>query len=125
MAERGTVRVVRWEDVPQERLSPSSARRAVHGERVTLAQFTFAAGTLIPMHQHEHEQYSYVLDGELEFRIGAEDAEPIIVRSGEVMVLPPHTPHMVRAVVDTFDLDIFSPPRGDWMAGGDQYLRQG
>jgi quercetin dioxygenase-like cupin family protein len=124
MAERGTVRVIRWEDVPREQLSPLSARRTIHGQRVTLAQFTFVAGTLIPMHQHEHEQCSYVISGELEFRIGAEDAEPIIVPSGEVMVLPPNTPHMVRALVHTLDLDIFSPPRGDWMAGGDRYLRQ-
>jgi quercetin dioxygenase-like cupin family protein len=124
MSGRDTVRVIRWDQVPQEQLSPSSARRAIYGQRMTLAQFTFAAGTLIPMHQHEHEQCSYVLDGELEFRIGSEDAAPIVVRSGEVMVLPPSTPHMVRALVDTFDLDVFSPPREDWVAGGDQYLRQ-
>jgi quercetin dioxygenase-like cupin family protein len=124
MDEHGTARVIKWQDVPREQLTPTLSRKAVHGERVTLAQFFLGAGTLIPMHQHENEQCSSVIEGELEFRIGSEDADPIIVRSGEVMMLPPNTPHGVRAVVDTFVLDVFGPRREDWIAGGDQYLRQ-
>ncbi len=120
----GAVRVVRWEKVRREELTPTLARRAVHAGGVTLAQFFLGAGTLIPMHHHGNEQCAYVIDGELEFRIGSETADPILVRSGEVLVLPPNTPHMVRARVDTFDLDVFTPPRGDWQAGEDGYLRQ-
>ncbi len=124
MEKHGAVRVISWEGVPREQLTATLARRAIHGERVTLAQFFLGAGTLIPMHQHENEQCSSVIEGELEFHIGSEDAAPIVVRSGEVMMLPPNTPHGVRAVVDTFALDVFGPRREDWAVGEDQYLRR-
>ena len=81
-------------------------------------------GCLVPMHHHENEQITYVLEGALKFWVGSEDAEPIVVRTGEVLVLPSNVPHKAEALEDTLDVDVFSPPRRDWLEGTDDYLRQ-
>ena len=46
------------------------------------------------------------------------------MKAGEVLAIPPHMPHEAWALEDTVDLDIFNPPRADWIAGDDAYLRQ-
>ena len=81
-------------------------------------------GAIVPMHHHDNEQLTYVLEGALKFWIGTEDTEPIIVSSGEVLVISSNTPHMAEALEETLDVDIFSPPRQDWLEGTDDYLRQ-
>ena len=76
-------------------------------------------------HGHDNmEIVTYVLEGALKFWVGSEDAEPIVVRTGEVLVLPSNVPHKAEALEDTLDVDIFSPPRQDWLDGTDDYLRQ-
>ena len=46
-----------------------------------------------------------------------------MVGAGEVLCIPPNMPHRAEAIEDTLDLDIFVPPRADWLAGSDAYLR--
>ena len=67
-----------------------------------------------------NEQVTYILEGALKFRI---DGREIIVRSGEVLTIPPNMPHEAEAMVDTVDLDVFNPPRADWINKDDSYLR--
>ncbi len=117
-------KVVRWDDVPREQMSELLARQFITGERITLAHIYLDKGCVVPMHAHENEQLSYILKGELRFRIGSEDAEPVIVKAGEVLVTPPNVPHSAEAVEDTLSLDVFSPPRQDWLSGDDAYLRK-
>jgi len=115
----------RWEDVPRERLSETLERQMVTGSRLMVTHIHIARGGLVPRHSHENEQVSYVLRGELLFWTGPEGEETEHrLRAGELLVVPGHVPHRVEAVEDTLSLDLFSPPRQDWLDGTDDYLRR-
>jgi quercetin dioxygenase-like cupin family protein len=124
MGESTGAKVVRWDDIPREQLNESLARKVISGERVMLAHVYLDKGTVVPMHQHENEQLTYILEGELKFWIGSEDSEPIFVKADEVLMMPPNVPHKAEAIEDTLDVDIFSPPRQDWLTKNDDYLRK-
>ena len=85
-----------------------------------LARVLLKKGCIVPEHSHHNEQVTYVLDGALKFWI---DSRVIVVRAGEVLLIPPHMPHKAEALEDTVDLDVFTPPRADWIAKTDKYLR--
>jgi len=121
MTDRVTLH--RWENLPLEELNPKLGRRLVSGDRVMLAHVYLKAGCIVPMHKHDNEQLTYILDGALEFTIGG-DPTKVVVRSGEVLHIPSNVPHKAVALEDTLDVDVFSPPRADWLAGTDAYLRQ-
>ena len=115
----------RWDDIPREELNPLIARRFISGEELMIAHVYLAKGAIVPMHEHHNEQLTYILEGCLRFWIGDEQSEPIDVRAGEVLCIPPHLPHKAEAVEDTLDVDVFHPPRQDWLDGSDAYLRSG
>ncbi len=117
------VRHLRWEAMEKERLNERLSRRIVTGERAMLTQVYLDKGAVVPMHSHENEQITWVVEGALRFWIGTEDSEPVDVRAGEVLVLPSRVPHKAVALEDTLDVDIFTPPRQDWLDGSDAYLR--
>jgi len=114
----------RWEDMPKERVSDTLERRLITGERMMLAHVYLEKGCIVPKHSHENEQLTYILEGALHFWLGEDESEEVIVRSGEVLVIPSHLPHKAEALEDTLDVDIFSPPRQDWIDKTDDYLRQ-
>ena len=114
----------RWEDMPKERVSDTLQRRLITGERMMLAHLYLEKGCIVPKHSHENEQLTYILEGALHFWLGEDESEEVIVRSGEVLVIPSHLPHKAVALEDTLDVDIFSPPRQDWIDKTDDYLRQ-
>ncbi len=120
---RERVRHLRWDDMEKERLSSTIGRRMITGERAMLTHVYLDKGAVVPMHAHDNEQITYVLKGALRFWIDSEDSEPIDVREGEVLVLPSQVPHKAIALEDTLDVDIFTPPRQDWLDGTDDYLR--
>jgi len=124
MAANDEVRRFRWEDLEKERLNDRIGRRMITAERTMLTHVYLAKGAVVPMHSHENEQITYVLEGALRFWIRDEDSEPIDVRAGEVLVLPSWVPHKAIALEDTLDVDIFNPPRQDWLDGTDAYLRE-
>lgn len=123
-AQNGEVRHLRWDDLEKERLNERIGRRMITAERAMLTHVYLDRGAVVPMHSHENEQITYVLEGALRFWIRDEDSEPIDVRAGEVLVLPSWVPHKAIALEDTLDVDIFTPPRQDWLDGTDDYLRQ-
>lgn len=112
-----------WDDMPREQLNPLLTRTLITGEKAMLAHVHLTKGAVVPLHQHENEQFTYILEGALRFWIGSEDGEEIIVRAGEVLHIPANVPHKAVAIEDTLDLDIFVPPRADWLDGTDVYLR--
>ena len=117
------VRHIRWDDLEKERLNERLTRRMITAERAMLTHVYLDKGAVVPMHSHENEQITYVLEGALRFWIEDESSEPIDVRAGEVLVLPSFVPHKAEALEDTLDVDIFTPPRQDWLDGTDAYLR--
>jgi quercetin dioxygenase-like cupin family protein len=116
-------RRVRWEDSPREDLMAGVQRRFLYGEKAMLAQIWLKKGTSVPKHVHPAEQLSFIVEGALRLRLGDELSEIHDVRAGEVLVIPANVPHEATALEDTYDLDVFSPPREDWIKGQDAYLR--
>ena len=114
----------RWEDIPKETLSEGLARRLITGERMMLAHVYLKQGAVVPLHSHENEQLTYILEGGLRFWIGADEAQMVDVMAGEVLHIPSNVPHKAEALADTLDVDIFSPPRQDWLDKTDDYLRE-
>ena len=114
----------RWDGMPKERLSDAIERRFITGERVMLAHFYLKKGAVVPPHAHDNEQITYVLEGHLRLRLGENGEEIVDVRSGEVLCIPPGVTHGAEALEDTLDVDVFSPPRQDWLDQTDDYLRR-
>ena len=112
-----------WEEVPNERVSPTLDRRLISGERVMLAQVQLREGGTVPRHQHQHEQFTCVVAGALHFRLGEDGGEEVTVRAGQVLHLPSRVWHEADVLEDSVVLDVFSPPREDWLAKTDDYLR--
>lgn len=109
--------------MPRERVSEQLERRLITGERMMLAHVYLEKGCIVPQHSHANEQLTYILSGALKFWIG-ENMDEVIVRAGEVLVIPPNVLHKAEALEDTLDVDIFDPPRQDWLDKTDDYLRQ-
>jgi len=110
-----------WEGVELETLNPLLQRQLICGKNVMLARVLLKKGCIVPMHSHVNEQLAYVIEGALKFLI---DGKEIVVRSGQVLTIPPNMPHQAEALEDTVDLDIFNPPRADWLEKRDSYLRK-
>jgi len=113
---------VPWSSVEHETLNDLIAREMVVGQGIMLARVFLKRGAHVPLHHHHNEQVTYILEGALKFAI---DGREIVVHSGEVLCIPPNMPHEAWALEDTLDLDIFNPPREDWLNKDDDYLRRG
>lgn len=113
----------RWSEMPGEQLNERLTRRYIGGDRATIAQFHLKQGCLVPTHSHGNEQFTNVLQGVLRFRFGSDQVEIVDVRAGEVVRIPGDLPHSAEALEDTLVLDVFCPPRADWIAKDDAYLR--
>ena len=111
-----------FDAIPLERLNPLIDRQFVHGEQTMLARIILRKGAIVPRHSHENEQITHILEGALRFTMG--DDRVITVRAGELLVIPSNLPHQAEALEDTVDLDVFAPPRADWIGGTDAYLRK-
>ncbi|HWY23140.1 MAG TPA: cupin domain-containing protein [Candidatus Acidoferrum sp.] len=119
-ASKAPLQFVPWHTIPLEDLNPLLQRQFVVGQEIMLARVLLKKGCIVPEHSHHNEQLTYILDGALKFWI---DGKEIIVHSGEVLCIPAHMPHKAEALEDTVDLDVFNPPRADWINKTDQYLR--
>ena len=116
---------VKWDDITRENVTDDIARKLFTGERMMLAQVFLEKGAIVPKPSHENEQLTWILEGALRFWIGNEGEpgyEERVVLAGEVMYIPSNIPHKAEALEDTFDVDVFSPPRQDWLDGTDSYF---
>ena len=119
-AQKAKLQYIPWTTVPIEDLNPLLQRHFIVGHEIMLARVLLKKGCIVPKHSHHNEQVTYILEGALKFWI---DGKEIIVNAGEVLTIPPHMPHKAEALVDTVDLDVFNPPREDWINKTDDYLR--
>ena len=122
--EQRNVSWYRWDDMPKEQVSDVLDRRLITGDRMMLTHVYLKKGAVVPRHSHENEQITYILEGGLRFWIGEDESEMIDVRAGEVLHIPSQVKHKAEALEDTLDVDVFSPPRQDWLDKTDDYLRQ-
>jgi quercetin dioxygenase-like cupin family protein len=114
----------RWDSMKKERVSDMLERRLITGERMMLAHVYLKKGCIVPKHSHENEQLTYILEGALKFALGEDGSEEITVSAGEVLLIPSNVPHKAEALEETLDVDVFSPPRQDWLDKKDDYLRR-
>lgn len=117
---RAELRHIPWSAIEVEELKPLLGLQFVVGQNVMLARVLLKKGCIVPEHSHHNEQITYVLEGALKFGI---DGKEIVVNAGEVLTIPPDMPHSAEALADTVDLDIFNPPRADWINKTNSYLR--
>lgn len=96
------------------------SRQALHTASMTIARLELKAGARVPAHQHHNEQVSMVQSGRLRFLL--DDGETV-VGPGGLLVLAPNQSHGVEVLEDAVVIDLFSPPREDWIRGDDAYLR--
>ena len=120
-AMHAAAQLYKWDQVTLETVRDGISRRFLAGDREMVAQITLKRGAIVPEHSHESEQLTYVLTGALKFTLGGRD---ITVRPGELLRIPSWMPHSAEAVEDTFELDLFSPIRQDWIDGTDDYFRR-
>lgn len=124
MNDTTTVRHYRWSDVPREKVTDQLSRQLITGDRMMLAHVHLAKGCVVPKHSHHNEQLTWIVEGALRFWIGEEQKEEIVVAAGEVLFIPSNVPHRAEALEDTLDVDIFSPPREDWLNHTDSYFHR-
>lgn len=114
----------RWDDIPLETVTPMLDRKLITGERMMLAQVFLKKGCIVPEHRHENEQLTYILQGCLRLWVGENLEDVYDLHAGEVLYIPSNVPHKAEALEDTLDVDVFSPPRADWLNKTDDYLRR-
>lgn len=122
MTKPAELKHIPWNKVEREHLNPQIDREMLVGDKIMLARVLLKKGAHVPRHHHHNEQVTYILEGALKFSI---DGKEIVVRAGEVLCIPPNLPHEAWALEDTVDLDVFDPPREDWLNKTDDYLRHG
>ena len=121
MIEYCAMKLFSWDHVKEEELNPLLARRVIHGEKMTVALIRLSRGVVVPVHQHDHEQFSAVQSGHVSFTVAGEEA---MLQAGDMILIPPGAPHTVEALSDSVVLDTFAPARDDWQRGDDAYLRR-
>jgi quercetin dioxygenase-like cupin family protein len=120
MSRQTALKYIPWNKVEREKLNDLIDREMVVGEKIMMARVIMKKGAHVPLHDHHNEQVTYILEGALKFAI---DGKEIVVHAGEVLCIPSNLPHEAWALEDTLDLDVFTPPREDWLNKSDAYLR--
>lgn len=120
MSTQTPLKYIPWNQVEREKLNELIDREMVVGEKIMMARVIMKKGAHVPLHYHHNEQVTYILEGALKFAI---DGKEIVVHAGEVLCIPSNMPHEAWALEDTLDLDVFTPPREDWLNKSDAYLR--
>ena len=113
----------RWTEIPREAMKGGITRQLITSERMMIAHVRLKKGDEVPTHSHENEQITYILEGALHFWLGPKGDREVTVRAGEVLVIPSNLEHRAVALEETLDVDVFNPPRQDWLNGTDAYLR--
>ena len=121
MSQKAELKYTAWNKVEHEKLNDKIDREMITGDKLMLARVFIKKGGHVPMHHHHNEQVTYILEGALKFDI---DGKEIVVKAGEVLCIPSNMPHEAWAMEDTLDLDVFTPPREDWLNKTDAYLRK-
>jgi len=103
--------VLSFDDLDRSEEVPGYLGAFVHGENMTVTNWSVEAGATFPEHAHPHEQISIVVEGEFELTL---DGETEVLEPGRIAVIPPETPHSGRAVTECEIIDVFSPVREDY-----------
>ena len=98
-------------DIPPKELAPGLNGYYAHGSNMTLGLVEIKAGSNLPMHQHPHEQITYILEGQLDMTIDGKECK---LTAGMYYVIPSNVIHGAVAVTDCKVIDVFNPVREDY-----------
>lgn len=98
-------------DIQAKELAPGLTGYYAHGTNITLGLVEIKAGSNLPLHQHPHEQITYILEGQLDMTIGDEHCP---LTAGMYYVIPSNVPHGAVAITDCKVIDVFNPVREDY-----------
>ncbi len=115
---------IKWSEVPNKEVTPLMHRKIIAGEKMMIAKMKFKDGFEVPLHSHHNEQMTQVLSGTMRFWLGEDESEVVDVYLGDVLVIPPYLPHKAKMIGDVEEIDMWSPPRQDWIDWKDDYLRR-
>jgi quercetin dioxygenase-like cupin family protein len=121
---KADAQLYKWADIPAEPMKGGITRQLITSERMMIAHVRLQKGDEVPTHSHENEQITYILEGALHFWLGPKGDREVTVHAGEVLVIPSNLEHRAVALEETLDVDVFNPPRQDWLNGTDAYLRR-
>lgn len=100
---------VKWDALEPLEMVPGLTFQPVLGEKLMVNFVTFQPHTEAPLHWHDEEQITYVMDGELEFEVAGETRT---LRRGDAVSIPPNVPHAARTHESgCVEIDVFHPPR--------------
>ena len=103
--------ILKVADLTAKNIFAGATGRYAHTEKMTLGEIDLVADIVVPLHQHPHDQFSYVLAGRVEFTVGAETR---VMNAGDCAVIPGGTRHGCRALTACRLLDAFAPVREDY-----------
>jgi quercetin dioxygenase-like cupin family protein len=112
-----------WDAVLVEEVNASMKRQIISGEKLMIARMHFKDGFVVPLHHHVHEQVTQVVAGQMRFWFGENKEQTMDLFPGDVVVIPSNLPHEALMIGDVEEIDIWAPPRQDWLDGSDHYLR--
>lgn len=95
--------VLRWDELPLDQVTAMASRKVVAGSQQTMMQLYLKRGTHVPLHRHSGEQLVYVLQGALRCTVAGRE---LVVREGEVLLVPAGIAHQMEALDDTFQLTV-------------------
>jgi unsaturated pyranuronate lyase len=111
-----------WDTVIAEQLTNNIRRRMIAGTKEMMVRWEFDKGAVAARHSHPHEQIVVMVEGRLKLIVGGAER---ILGPDDIVVIPPDIPHEAEALEDTVVIDIFSPPREDFLSGGPPAYLQG
>jgi quercetin dioxygenase-like cupin family protein len=101
--------------LPEERVTDKISRKIASGDQEMIVWWSMKAGAHATAHKHPHEQIAWILKGKMEFRLGNERRT---CGPGDVVVIPGGVEHEAFFPEDTEVIDVFAPPRADFLTGG-------
>jgi quercetin dioxygenase-like cupin family protein len=110
-------------NLPEEKITDQISRRVLVGDKEMVVWWSMKAGARAAAHKHPHEQVFWMISGKMEFRLGSEKRTCV---PGDVGVIPGGVEHEAWFPEDTEVVDIFAPPREDFLTRETPaYMRKG
>ncbi len=87
-------------------------KTTVYGERTLMAEFLLKKGSVLPRHDHPHEQTGYLVSGHIRLSIGPEKHD---VMPGDSWCIGSNVEHGAEILEDSVAVEVFSPVREDYL----------
>ena len=98
-------------EIKEKEIFPGLKGKFVHGEKITWVFWNVKKDSIVPKHNHIHEQIMHVVTGKFEFVLNNDKKT---YSDGDFVVIPSNVPHSGKALTDCKLMDVFSPVREEY-----------